>query len=411
MKISIKRALLGAALLLALAVAARMGAHYYLEHQVDEWLAGLAPEVQVHYGRFHSRLSGQITLEGLRIQSPRLLDLLEIDELQLQGPSLATWLWQSLKGEGGLPSWASLRFRGARLSLAALPDGDGCDFSRRIPLQALTLLGIEVLQGEGEAHYRYLADSQRLIADLTFNLDQIERSRLHLRLRNVTPRGLRSGQLGAAGLELARLRFDLLPSLGRRLVSACAARLGVSEAAFEERLVTQLLAQLQGRGVAPGPDLAPALSAYVHDWGIVTLVLRPPIPLSLVFLPFVPQDQLQEKLGVELQINGRPVTGMRLGQWVARGAEPASRPTAPPAALRWRWLFEPIAPERLRRYLGYRVKLQARGDPARSGILLEVDGRRALVQQFVEGGYLASYVPLDRLEKAEVWVRRPVMSW
>jgi hypothetical protein len=62
----------------------------------------------------------------------------------------------------------------------------------------------------------------------------------------------------------------------------------------------------------------------------------------------------------------------------------------------------------LRRYLGHKARLQERGDPVRSGVLVEVDEGQAVLRQRIRGGEFLAYLSLDDLVRSEVYVSRPV---
>ncbi|RTZ80648.1 MAG: hypothetical protein DSZ01_01900, partial [Gammaproteobacteria bacterium] len=132
--------------------------------------------------------------------------------------------------------------------------------------------------------------------------------------------------------------------------------------------------------------------------------------MNLAFLPFVPVEQLHRKLGLEVLVNGEPVKGLRLGE-VSRDVaavheQPQERKRF--RLVRKRWLYQKVKPSELPAYVGRRVRLQERGDPARTGLLVDVANGEALVQQRLSGGRFMAYVSLAELVKAEVFVLKKV---
>ena len=67
-----------------------------------------------------------------------------------------------------------------------------------------------------------------------------------------------------------------------------------------------------------------------------------------------------------------------------------------------------MEPSKLSAYVGHRVRLQERGDPVRTGLLVDVANGEALVQQRLSGGRFMAYVSLAELVKAEVFVLKEV---
>lgn len=143
----------------------------------------------------------------------------------------------------------------------------------------------------------------------------------------------------------------------------------------------------------------------MHDWGSLEVSLVPPVPMHLVFLPFVPHEQLHRKLGLEVLVNGEPVEGMRLGK--VKSEVVSKRKKAGEArrfgSIRKRWLYQDVKPANLLQYVGRKVKLQERGDLIRVGLLADVVDGEALVQQRLSGGKFVAHVPLKDVVKAEVF--------
>ena len=398
---------------LFLAVVAHWGFHLLVRGELDKLFERLRPELEVSYQELETSLLGRARVSGVLIHSPRLMGPLQARNLEIQGPPLHGYLLDNNPLQGfGPPRSLRLAATGLELDLPDLQGGagDGCDFDQGIPPRTLRMLGFQKLEGRAESAYDYQPELNRLTASFDLEISGVQDLGVKVSLQNVTPEGFRRGHLGAAALSELVLTFDVRPTFGKRLVDYCATRRQLAPAAYEAQLVATIMEALERRGVVPGPDLEDALERYVRNWGTLEISMIPPVPMNLVFLPFVPGEQLQQKLGLEVFINGEPIRRLRFGLVRTEQGLPAPEPAASPRLKPFRkhWAFREVAPERLQYYLGHRVRLQERGDPPQSGLLMEVADGRATVQQWIDGGKFMAHLSLAELVRSEVWVREGV---
>ncbi len=107
---------------------------------------------------------------------------------------------------------------------------------------------------------------------------------------------------------------------------------------------------------------------------------------------------------MELLVNGQPIKGLELRLTGSREGRVSPAPKrAPRLRVQKRWGFQPVPPSELYRYLGHRARLQERGDPVRSGVLVEVKDGQAVLRQHIRGGEFLAYLSLDQLVRAEVY--------
>lgn len=400
---------------LFLGVAAHWGFHFYVAHALDRLSLQLPAGSAFRYGGLRTSLLGEVDVEDVHLRLPTLPAPLELPRVELRGPSLASYLLHNNPFVGyGPPRFLSLRVPRLQTALkVSAASGDGCDLENGIPPRLLIALGMHKLTGDLNLGYRYRPDTATLQGRLQLVLQQMEQFDLELRLQNVTSRGFRRGELATALLGEFKARVNVEPAFGQRLIDHCASRRRLTPAAFGRQLARAVLVKLQSKGVVLTDALVETVRDYMERWGSLELDLTPPVPISVALLPFVPPQQLQKKLGVELAVNGRVVPDLRLD--LARTAAPATsagkkEPAAAPrlVLVEKRWLYQPVAPSQLRRYLGHKARLQERGDPVRSGVLVEVDEGQAVLRQRIRGGEFLAYLSLDDLVRSEVYVSRPV---
>ncbi len=394
---------------LLLATAAHLGFRLFVVRWLETRQAQLAPDVRMEYGGLETSLSGRVVFTDLRLEGGPLPGVLKVARLELEGPSLPAYLLHNNPLAGfAAPRFLRLRGRGAVLELP-VSAGDGCDPEAGLSPATFRGLGFRRLEGSFRGEYRHRPELSTLGFRMALEVNGIQRTKVEGELQNVTEEGFRNGHLATALLSTLMLRFHVQPAFGRLLVRHCAERRGLGTDAFRLRLAASLLDRLRQAGVAPASELREALLAFVRDWGTLELDMVPSAPIALAFLPFVPAEQLPERLGLGLTLNGRPVEGLRFRPLSAPDAATAVREGdgAAPRRLglpRSRWRYRPVAPSALGRYLGHRVRLQERGDPVRSGVLVEVADGRATVEQRVQGGKFVAYLSLDDLVRAEVFV-------
>jgi len=398
---------------LFLGVAAHWGLYFLAVDWLETTIRQLPPDIHLAYREVRTTLWGDMEIGEARLRLPGVPAPLEMKRVEIRVPSVPVYLLRNNPLFGfGPPAFLELRIPSIRLSLERVPAkaDDGCDLEEGLSFQSLKRLGFPQLEGTFEARYHYRPSLSALQATLQARIEGIEKVSFETRLQNVTDQGLRNGQLATAMLSMAVLKVNLQHDFGRRLVRYCAAEHQLTPAAMEARFAALVAKKLRERGVLPGPDLEAALQNYVGSWGSLELALIPPVPMSLAFIPFVPPEQLHDKLGFEMLINGDPVQGVRLGKLAVAG-ENGKETVAHrlrPKVLRRRWVYEAVEPRRLSRFVGHRVRLQERGDPVRSGVLAEVREGKAVVEQRVRGGRFMAYLSLKELVRSEVLVRKVV---
>ena len=397
---------------LFLGMLAHWGFHFFVLDRLDRLAQGDSG-VRFQYQEVRTSLLGEVEIEGARLALPGLAVPLELGRVELRGPAVPAYLLRNNPLAGfGPPRFLSVHVAEARLPLAgrAPGAGDGCDLDRGLSPRLFRVPGFDLLESEAKGRYGYRPEASTLEAGAELRVREGGELKLEVRLQNVTDEGFRGGQLGTALLSTFRVKVTVEPGFGRRLVRRCAARLQLTPAAFESRLAAAALESLERWGVVPGPGLERVLQRYAKEWGSLELDLQPPVPMSLAFLPFVPAEQLHEKLGLELLVNGEAVEGLRFGRVEGVPEKKSVRRTAREAAprpqgdqrTRRQWVYRSVDPGRLSLYLGHRVRLQERGDPVRQGVLVEVRDDRAVVEQRVKGGKFMAHLSLEDLVKAEV---------
>lgn len=403
-----KRWLWLAVLPLVALAAAHWGFRLLVEHGLATHFGRLSPGVVVEYGGLETALTGRVVLTSVRLTFRETPVSVTLPRLEIEGPSVAAYLLHNNPFTGfALPRHLKVRVPELVVPLTGLPDtpGDGCDLENGIPPQTLRAVGMSRLEGGFSARYRYQPALSTLSGEAALELYGVERLEVEVELQNVTEKGFRTGRFNTALLSALMVRLNLQPGFGRLLVRHCADRRQLTRPAFRARLAEGVLRRLQRLGLVATPEVQQAVSDFVRDWGVLEIDLVPPAPLALAFLPFVPVDRLVDRLGLELAVNGRPLRALKIRRPAWDEVDLETADTAPRLRmLRKQWRYRSVRPSRLGRYLGHKVRLQERGDPVRTGILVAVSDGRATVEQRMRGGKFVAYLDLDELVRAEVYL-------
>ena len=128
--------------------------------------------------------------------------------------------------------------------------------------------------------------------------------------------------------------------------------------------------------------------------------------ISLMSLMLAPPENLEEKLGLQLTLNGEFVTdlGIELGKdnTLLGSKKEAGPKEPPPRKPSFKREFRDVPVSSLASHLDKPVRVHVAGQPVRSGILSDVTGRLIAVEQRVEGGKFTAHVSLDDAERVEI---------
>ncbi len=399
-----------------LGVAAHWVFHWQVAKRLDQWFQALPESMSGHYESLSTDLRGRVVIDGVHLEGGPLPGPLEVAQVRLRGPSVWRYLADSWVFLGVAPP-RFLEFEVAGLSLSLPPAAPeaACEIEQAPALIQLSALGQRELHGRGRGGYAYDPDARRLQGRLDLVFPGVGGLGVQAGLSNVTPESFDQASLGSAALKDMKLDLDVSPVLGMRLIEQCARIEQITPAAYRDRLARAWLRDLEALGVVADSQLREALNRLVADWGRLELTMVPPAPLTLALVPFVPRDQLPQKAGLRLALNGSFLAGIRMApapvlenpphkarqpeKKVVRQALPRPKPSSP-RDIRW----QRVSPAVLPRYLGRVVRLHEEGRPPRSGLLEAVAQGEALVRQRLRRGEFVAHVPLDRLVRAEVLV-------
>lgn len=420
-----KKLILIALLVAAVPLALKGLMYLRVKMAVDGFIADLADRATIDYRKIETGFSGAANILGVRVQSHDLGAAIEIQRIRVATDDVWYFLDpRPLFGESirQRPDQMRLQAIGitvplndrviAALQPPGVPAGpaSSCDEISFGPAM-LKALGMQRLEADMEAAYRFDRDRERLALDSRIDVHGVETIQLALELAGIVPEDLELGRAGKAKLASAEAAVDIQPEFGKRFLAHCAAKQQQNLDAYVTGMIERSHQRLTAEGIELGPVLQKALDDYNRQWGRLVLRLRPPEPLAMLQLISVAPDRMVSALGMSLTINGHPVSPLdvrinprQLETELPTAPNSTSTTAAGDAPRRYliRRQFVSTSVDALQQLLGRRVRITQRGEPVREGILVAVVGGEALVEQREPKGKVVAYVPIKEISAVQV---------
>jgi hypothetical protein len=412
-------------LVVLVAVYAGIKAYVYfsVQGELDALASRLRPFAQFSYDGIASGLQGSVAVEGVEIRSSGLPLPVRIARVSLEGPGPG-FLFDAAAGFGveRIPSWMRLTLQGAELSDVRdlLPADLGSAAGGRPPPCSLSglLQRATAFQGERlpvvlDVTLEYRIDLLEGLGQLDFEYQLADGDALGIEV-NVSRLSPPGSMLVGALPRIDRIRVALRPDPERvrGLVRDCAGKDRLTAGAFLDSLLARAPEQLvEDLGFLPGPGLRAALRRGLARPGETVLELGPiddPMVLQPEVATLTP-EQLIERLGVVLEVNGEPVEDL---SFATADSVPvgSSRASASPGdagrvprrkRVRARMLDTPVA--ELKTYLGREARIFVDNRPRpHKGILSAVQQDQISVEQRLLGGKMTVHLPLKEVVRAQV---------
>jgi hypothetical protein len=436
----------GKLLLIALVPVALYGAikavmYFNAKQVIDDMISQVSDQADISYGAIRTEVLKSVAIEGIRVRPAGSLVEMTIDRVRLDSGDPWFFItkgdWQP--GRDAPPK--SLGFQIDRLSVPVTDDmmvmaglaGNtttdvaagttaGCDAGLQLDAPLLRSLGIDQLVMDADGGYRIDELAQTIEVGMGFELAGIQSVDFDARLTGLDMESFGQGAMPSVELGRMKMAFAIPPEFGERALRACAAADGETPEAWSERLADQALQGLQLVGMTLGPGLEDMLRRFYRDWGEVEIVAAPAQPVGIMSVAFLPPDRLFDALGISVALNDRVVTdtGFTLQQpdaslvaaLLGQGRpNSAADPTpTPPRETRviLRRAYEDVAVAELGRYRDHHVRIRARGDLEREGLLKAIVDGVAEVEQSLHGGKYSAFVPVSDIQSVSVLIERRV---
>lgn len=423
-----RRQLKAAAVVAVVAIAVygglKLAMHYQVERALQDLETALAGRAQLSYGAIETDLRGEAKVHDLSVLPAGAPQPIKVDLARMTGPHVGYFLMEQDKRPPQLKlellgvhvpldpaMFSAMKDQLAETATSAAADGDGCGTNDGLSPALLNTLGMTELVMDMSTSYRMDEDRRQLAADVALDLEGIENIQGSITLGDVSPRILEGDSVQMDTLPTLvdlNLGVRVEPAFAEQYVSACAQKRGQSEDDFRKHLVDEAKSGMAGAGLHLGPGLADALNTFHHQWGNVSLAMHPAEPVNLLALLLGKATDWQRMLGLELALNGAPVTDLRFelrppdaGELAVLMGEKPPKPKPKPRD-RYRYVYRTVPVTALNQHIGTDVRVQLRDQPPRSGTLTGIVANEARVEQRLHGGKITAHVPLADIVSVEV---------
>jgi hypothetical protein len=391
------RTLLIALVVLGIVFAVIEGVMYFrVKQALDDMALQMRLRAVLGYEGIHTSLTGSIVINGVSIRPRGLPDLIHADQVRLEGLDPLHILIGKM-GRSNPPEGLRFTLRGVRFPLegdnirqlqrlmaeAATEQGitqaDGCSTGNMSDPALLKSMGVRELVADIGFGYRWSKESKILAADLVTELRGMQSMEAGLSLTNVTLPG--DQQIPGTMPLLAGLNLELRvePEFGQRYIETCAERRNVTVDVFRQDLLGNVTDMLGTLGISLSAGLTEGLADFYKDWGDVHFAAQPKNPIGLMGLIMMSPDQRLDALGLELKVNDRRISDIRV-DW----RKPAPRRSDAPKTEEYREEYRNVPLAELGNYLHYKVRIHTE-DRVRQGVLESIVATNLALARHVQG--------------------------
>ena len=396
--------------------AAKAFVHHRVTSELDRLIEMAIPYADISYGGVKSDLGGKLTIERIEVLHPASGFNVNISALELQGDDYS-FLVELMSGmdKGEPPPKVSARIVGAEFPASSdfFSQSDGpsgsekpkkvCSLGGLMQHSELEELGHSTIIADAGLGYEFDQNDGTLEVEFDYSVSGIESFSMEFRLRGAA---LQAMEMMAAPpvLDDVKMLYTLEPEYMQEAVQHCADRNGQEREEFIESLFSRSgYYYKKNLGFVPGPGLKDVIREMVTKAGTLRIDAMPPPDFTMEKIAMFRQQDLANLMDLEVSINDRLVTDLSYSLKAdgpgLEGGEGLDDPE------RVRWSYQEVEKGELGKYLGRRVKLYVKGNAApKMGELDDVTAKEISVDQRVHRGTITAHVPVDHLQKAEVYL-------
>lgn len=436
--VKLKNALLIPLVIGALAYGGVKGYLYFKVKQgLDRMVAISAPYAAFKYGGIETSLAGVISVTDMMLTPVGAPVGIGIDRVELKGRGVEFLLDVA----GGFkmeqpPQRLHLLISHIRIPMgsdyiesfglqtAAKPH-EMCSLGGLLGQTGVEHLGFQQLIADAGLRYEYDPQAGELNLFMDYAMAGLSSLQMEMGMRGVSQPG---AMMRGARPQLARMLigYQVDPGYTQRAVDTCAKQAGLDRTAF----INSLFAgddqyYIKNLGFVPGQGIRFTLRHLLTQPGELRIALSPDGPVNPTMLTAYRPQELLRVLGVDVSINGQPITDLSftlpegtsnlaalLGESAAVGSgsleSGQNKRTPPVKQVRVRYLATPV--NELPRYLGRDVRIYSfdRKEP-QQGVLIAMKNNQLDVEQRLHGGSMTIYIPVSKIKRIEV-LRRVEVS-
>ncbi len=408
------------------------GAHFYLQYKVksdlDKAITTASPFVDISYRDVSSDLlAGSFTVEGLEVTPKELTEGISIGQVIIRGDGIG-FLYRLAADEFGSepPSQLQLEYRrmvipfglmdsasfGPQLGQAGTSVAKACTLAGILQHVGLEDLGHEQFVADGFFRYRLASAGNGLTAEMAYNLQGIEYSRIEVDVSGaISPTAMALGAMPT--LNSIRMQYQLDAEFSRNMITHCATKSGQDASTFLDALLPADNPRYGHElGFIPGPGIRSVLKKLVGSASELVITANPSPNLTFENIGLYKPNQLLELFDVEVTIDDQIVTDLsyqlstksqELLVQLAKSRESESKPEKKVQRKRVIKRFLPIKANLLKDKAGRELKIYTtQTEKPREGVLTAISDRVVTVEQRIFGGKVELHVPIKKIQRVEI---------
>lgn len=362
---------------------------YSTKQQVQQFISAAQPLATISQRGIQVLPSGVVRVRDIKIIPHTLSDVISIDAIEWHAPNIFALLnLRSRLSQGQLPASLALTVRGVNLPLhGGIIGAKPAPHYQALPLENLSALGCGALtyfageQWQAMGYERFISDmtiGYRLFPErIAINISSATRDwatfSLDVDLALDTPVTTFTQLASAITTKLAGLTLVMQDDgYNQHRNNFCATQAGSDVNTYLATHVRLVVERLRQHGIHLGPGLVEVYQRYLSENGMLTLTMRPPMPIQPPELLDYSAADAMKLAGLSLQFNDQPVSDLsmdwnlaQISQALGLGAtrpppvpEVAPPPAAPKPAVLPRKDFQNIHLADLDQHLGQIAKLK-----------------------------------------------------
>lgn len=404
--------------------------YYKVKQGLDRMTAMAAPFATLKYGGIETLLSGVLSVTDMSVTPVGAAVGIGIDRAELKGRGVEFLLDVA----GGFtmdqpPEQLHLTLNRMRIPMGSdYLDAFGlkasgqqhamCSLGGLLAQTGVEQLGFQQLVSDASFRYHYNQRAGEINVVMDYAMAGLSALSMEMGIGGVPQPGvLVSGAVPQVRQMVIRYQVD--QGYTERVIDSCAKQAGENRASFISSLFNQESAYfVRNLGFVPGEGIRFTLRHLLTQPGELRIALSPEGPINpAVLSAYKPQDLLRV-LGVDVSINGQPVTDLsftlpegedRLASLFSDGAASRAEERVQgqakgnPAAklVRTRFIATPLG--ELQRHIGRDVRVfGADRDEPQQGVLVAMKNGQLDLEQRLHGGRMTLYIQTNRIERVEV---------
>ncbi len=422
--------------------------YYKFKNNIDDVVAMAQPFARIDYGGLGSSLDGTLTVKDITIAPLIFDDEIRVRSLEIQGPGLGFLLSGTKQFKRGeIPERLRFALKGAQLNVNrglfnAIRGAQKSDWALMTGQESTDCgvgqifgpwnageLGYDRLVIDSDIGFRFDKAIRELRMEMHYAAHGIESTSMQMALSEMTPSAAILAGVQPQLNDLT-ITYRIDPSYASKAIDYCAQANKKTVDEFIQWVVSKdNKYYAKTLGIVPGPGIRGGLERFLKNPSEIHISIQPPTSFDMAGLQFYKPEDIIDLLGLQLFVNGQPVSDLsfqlanashlkqKKRKPAAKTLESAKASRLPPEVRRravararigasstQQAEYRRVSTSALKNHIGKRVRLQTTSGRRRDGWLMQVRNGEAVIEPDRYGGSVSIPVPLSNITQAEVLV-------